>query len=306
MSEGRKGVLLAAGAYLAWGLLPIYWKALQSVPAVEILGHRMAWSLVVVAGLLALRQRWAWIRPVLGDPRTLLTFTLSALLLSCNWLLYIWAVNAGFVVETSLGYFINPLVNVVLGMLFLGERLRPAQALAVLIASAGVLYLALDHGRLPWIALGLAFSFGVYALLRKTARLGSLEGLALETGILFLPALVFLLYREVSGVGNFGHTSPGISILLAGAGAATALPLLLFASGARRIPLTVVGILQYIAPTLQFLLGVFVYGETLTTARLIGFACVWLALVIFAGEGIVRRRTAAARAVTMAGATSVR
>lgn len=304
-NDGTRGILFAGGAYLLWGLLPIYWKTLQHVPATEILAHRMASSLLVVVLLLAARRSWSWIGTILDDRRTLLTFSASALLLSLNWLLYIWAVNSDHVVETSLGYFINPLVNVVLGMIFLRERLRPVQLVAVLVAAAGVLYLTANHGRLPWIALGLALSFGFYGLLRKTATLNSLEGLALETGIVFLPAFLYLGYFEAQGRATFGHGDLATSLLLALAGAATAVPLLLFAAGARRIPLSVLGVLQYVAPTLQFLLGVFVYGESLTTARLIGFSFVWVALLIFAGEGISRRR-AALRSLDVAGATSLR
>ncbi|HEX6926126.1 MAG TPA: EamA family transporter RarD [Longimicrobiaceae bacterium] len=292
MNDGKRGMLFATGAYLAWGLLPVYWKSLQQVPADEILAHRMTWSLGFVAILLAARGHWGWLRSVLGDRRVLLTFTASALLLSANWFLYIWAVNADHVVETSLGYFINPLVNVVLGMVFLRERLRPVQTVALLTAAAGVLYLTVNHGRLPWIALGLAFSFGLYGLLRKTATLSSLEGLALETLVLFLPALLYLLYLELEGRASFAHAGATTSLLLALAGAATAIPLLLFASGARLISMTVLGVLQYIAPTLQFLLGVFVYDEELTTERLIGFCFVWVALLIFAGEGIAHRQAA--------------
>lgn len=290
--DGKKGIIFAAGAYLCWGLLPVYWKALQQVPATEILAHRMTWSLLVVLLLLAARRSWSWVRPVLRDRRTLLTFTVSALLLAANWLIYIWAVNADHVVETSLGYFINPLMSVALGMVVLRERLRPAQLVAILIAAGGVLFLTINHGRLPWIALGLALTFAFYGLLRKTATLNSLEGLALETGVLFLPALLYLIHLERQGTGSFGHVAPTTSFLLMLAGAATTIPLLLFASGARRIPMTVLGVLQYIAPTLQFVLGVFVFGESLTTERLIGFVFVWIALLIFAGEGFVQRRAA--------------
>ena len=304
--DGRDGLLFAAGAYLCWGLLPVYWKALQQVPATEILAHRMASSLLVVLLLLALRRSWGWVRPVLRDRRTLATFTASAVLLAANWLLYIWAVNANHVVEASLGYFINPLANVLLGMLFLRERLRPAQGVAVLVAAIGVLYLTVNYGRLPWIALGLALTFAIYGLLRKTATLNSLDGLALETGILFLPALLYLLHLEATGRGSFGHADAGTTILLGLAGAATAVPLLLFASGARRIPFTVLGVLQYIAPTLQFLLGVLVYGEELTATRLVGFGFVWAALLIFATEGIRHRRTVALRTLDVAGASPAR
>lgn len=291
----NRGVLFAVGAYLSWGLLPIYWKTLQHVPAMEILAHRMVWSLGVVFALLAVKGRWRWIGMALRNRRVLGTFTASSLLLALNWYVYIWAVNANHVVETSLGYFINPLVSVVLGMVFLRERLRPGQVAAVLIAAGGVLYLTLNYGSLPWIALTLAVSFGVYGLLRKKATLDSLEGLALETMVVFLPALGYLVYVGTQGRLVFGHAGPATDFLLVLTGAATAVPLLLFAAGARRIPLSVMGIIQYVSPSLQFLLGVFAYGEALTPARLVGFCFVWLALLIFAGEGVMHGRAAARR-----------
>lgn len=284
----NKGMLYGAGAYLLWGLLPIFWKSLHTVPALEILAHRMVWSLAFVVVLLAVQGHWRWLGPVFKNGRVLLTFAISALLLSLNWFLYIWSVNAGYIVETSLGYFINPLVNVLLGTLFLKERLRLWQAAAIIVAVIGVLYLTLHYGSLPWIALTLAGSFGVYGLLRKTASLNSLEGLTLETLLLFPPALAYLIYREWTGSAAFGHTGLPTMLLLICAGVATALPLLLFASGARRVTLTLMGILQYIAPTMQFLIGVFLYNESLTRARLIGFSLIWLALAIYSLEGIFR------------------
>jgi chloramphenicol-sensitive protein RarD len=269
------------------------------VPALEILAHRMVWCLLVVLALLAYQGHWRWLRPVLRDGRIVLMFTATALLLTLNWFVYIWAVNAGHVVEASLGYFINPLVNVLLGILFLKERLRFWQAAAIAVALCGVLYLTFSYGGVPWIALTLAFSFGGYGLLRKLAPLNSLEGLTLETLLLFLPALGYLVYLQAIGVAAFGHAGGTRSFLLACGGVATAFPLLLFASGARRINLTTMGVLQYIAPTLQFLLGVLVYHEPLTGSRLIGFGLIWLALALYTVEGIVRGRTAPAlRAVT--------
>jgi chloramphenicol-sensitive protein RarD len=293
MNKGNTGIFYGAGAYLLWGLLPIFWKALHHVPALEILAHRMVWSLVFVVALLALQGHWRWLGATFRNWRVLLTFTLSALLLSLNWFIYIWAVNAGYIVETSLGYFINPLVNVLLGTLFLKERLRPWQAAAIAVALVGVLYLTLHYGALPWIALTLAGSFGVYGLLRKTAPLSSLEGLTLETLLLFVPALAYLLWLAGAGRGVFGHTDLSTMLLLAGSGVATALPLLLFASGARRVTLTLMGILQYIAPTMQFLIGVFVYHESLSSERLIGFSLIWLALAIYTLEGLLRSGRAA-------------
>lgn len=293
----NKGILYAAGAYVLWGLLPVYWKALHDVPALEILAHRMVWALAVVVLLVSARGGWRWLRPVVRDRRVLVAFTLSALLLSLNWFVYIWGVNAGYIVETSLGYFINPLVNVLLGILFLGERLRLGQGAAIAIALGGVLYLTFNYGQLPWIALTLAFSFGLYGLLRKTAALNSLEGLTLETILLFPFALAYLIYMELIGSAAFTHDAIGTDLLLVGAGVATAAPLLLFAGGARRITLTTLGILQYIAPTLQFMIGVFVYDEPLTATRLIGFAIIWLALLLYTTESIVHgSRTARLRA----------
>ena len=297
----NKGILYATGAYVLWGLLPIYWKALQNVPALEILAHRMVWSLAVVLLLVTFQRHWRWLRFAFGNARILLTFMSTALLLSINWFVYIWAVNAGHIVEASLGYFINPLVNVLLGILFLKERLRLWQGVAILVALSGVLYLTINYGQLPWIALSLAVSFGLYGLLRKTAALNSLEGLTLETILLFPPALAYLLYLQWIGSAAFGHTSAMTAVLLASAGIATAAPLLLFAASARRITLTSLGILQYIAPTLQLLIGVFMYDEPLTAARLIGFCLIWLALLLYTVEGAlhnskdIRLRTAASK-----------
>lgn len=283
----KRGVLYAAGAYTAWGLLPIFWKALAGVPALEILANRVVWALVAALGLGFLRGSWGWLAPALRSRRALLIFTLTAALLSFNWGLYIWAVNDGHVVETSLGYFINPLVNVFLGVVFLRERLRPGQALAIMVALAGVLFLTMTYGAPPWIALALAGSFGAYGLLRKTAPLASLEGFTLETMVMFLPALAFLIFTEATTGGALFHVSLGTNLLLVASGVITAVPLLLFAAGARMVTMTTLGLLQYIAPTLQFLLGVLVYGETLTPQRLIGFAIVWAALAIYSLEGAI-------------------
>jgi chloramphenicol-sensitive protein RarD len=294
----NKGLLYGAGAYGIWGLLPLYWHALDALLPLEILSHRIVWALLVTLGLVALRRGgWAWLGEALRTPRTMLTFALSSLLLSVNWWIYIWGVNNGHVVETSLGYFINPLVNVLLGMIFLRERLRPGQALAVLVALGGVLYLTLQLGTPPWIALSLAFSFAFYALLRKTAALGSLDGLTLETVLMVVPALGFLLFLEAQGRGAFPHAGLATNLLLVGAGAVTAAPLLLFAAAARRTTLTTMGILQYIAPSIQFALGITVFGEPLSMERLIGFALVWSALAIYTLEGAIQGgRAARARA----------
>ena len=289
----NKGTFYAASAYVAWGFLPVYWKALHDVPALEILAHRVVWGLAVAIVLVSYRIGWQWLGAIVRNQRTLLTFAASGLLLSLNWLIYIWAVNAGHIVQTSLGYFINPLVNVLLGVLFLRERLRGGQGIAIAVALGGVLYLTVQYGALPWIALGLAVSFGCYALLRKTAALNSLEGFTLEILLIFPPALGYLLYREAFGSAAFGHMGIATSLLLACAGAVTAGPLLLFAAGARRISMTSLGILQYITPSLQLLLGVLVYGESLSLARLVGFCLIWLALAIYTLEGILFNSSAA-------------
>lgn len=281
-----RGFLYALSAYLLWGFLPIFWKAVQTVPALEILAHRMVWSLVFLATVLVVKRRWEWIRPLFHNRRTLLTFLVTSSLLSLNWFTYIWAVNAGFIIETSLGYFINPLLNVLLGVLFLRERVRPRQWAAIVIAAAGVVYMTISYGALPWISLTLAGSFGLYGLLRKTAALEALEGLSLEMLILFIPALGYLLYLAFTGQGSFGHTSGTTSLLLALAGVVTAVPLWLFALGARRVTLVTLGLLQYIAPTIQFLIGVFVYGEVFTRTYQVGFSFIWVALLIYSVESI--------------------
>ncbi len=280
----NKGVAYAAGAYILWGLFPIYWKNLSGVPALEILSHRIVWSLIFVIVLLAVQKKTGWIKPTLRNKRTLFIFFITASVLSINWLTYIWGVNAGYIIETSLGYFINPLVSVLLGVIFLRERLRVGQWIAIGIAAIGVLYLTINYGALPWIALTLAFSFAIYGLLRKTAPLGSQEGLALETAWMFVPALIYLLFIEGQGTAAFGHIDFKTTILLAFAGIATAVPLILFASGARLIPLSIIGLLQYTAPTIQFLIGVFVYHEEFSQTSFIGFSIIWMALIIFTVE----------------------
>lgn len=290
----NKGIIYGLTAYGLWGFLPIYWKFLQGVPATEILAHRMAWSLVFVAALLAVRQRWAWVKPAVQNRRTVLIYLFASLFLALNWGVYIWAVNNDFIIETSLGYFINPLINVLFGFLFFGERLRPGQLAAVAVAACGVLYLTISYGSLPWIALTLAFSFGIYGVLKKKAPLNSLEGFSLETALLFLPAVGYLLYLEFQGVGSFGHATFSTNTLLALTGIATAVPLLFFAAAARRATLTALGIMQYIAPTIQFLLGVFVYAEPFNQRQLIGFVLIWAALFIYTAESFIHNRQPAA------------
>lgn len=285
----NKGIWYALGAYMMWGLFPIYWKWLHDVPALQVIGHRIGWSFLMLVAVIFASGQWARFRSSLSR-RVIGIYLVAGVLLSVNWLIYVWGVNAGHIVETSLGYFINPLLSVLLGMIFLGERLRPAQWFPLGLATAGVIYLTLTYGALPWIALSLAFTFGVYGLVKKMAPLGSLYGLTLETGLVFLPALGYLLFVETSGQGALGHNGLLSGLLLVGAGAVTTIPLLMFASAAKRIPLTMVGVMQYIAPTLQFLLGVLVYREPFTTSQLIGFSLVWIALIVFWAEGYVAYR----------------
>jgi chloramphenicol-sensitive protein RarD len=283
------GILSAALAFLCWGLFPLYFHAIGEVPPMQILAHRMLWSLLFLLIVLAVRRQWAWLG-LLRQPRVLGSFIASAVLLSVNWLIYIWAVNSGHVIEASLGYFINPLVNISLGYLLLKERLRPAQWMAIAVAALGVAWLTWQAGTVPWIALALAFSFGGYGLLRKTAALGPLEGLSLETMVLFPLAAAYVVWLTVHGENAFINTGSNITrVLLMAAGPITAIPLLLFASGARQIPLSVLGLLQYLSPTLQFLLGVWIFHEAFTAERLVGFALIWLALALFAAEGLLRK-----------------
>ena len=292
----KQGIAAGILAYTLWGLLPAYWKALQVVPPLEILCHRSIWSLAFVLLVLAARKQWAWLRQARSSRRTLLISLASACLLSLNWFIYIWAVNSGHVVDSSLGYFIAPLVNVLLGVLFLRERPRLWQTVAIGSATVGVLALTIGYGAFPWIALSLASSFGFYGLLRKVSPLGSLEGLSLETAVLSLPAAAYLISLEGTGGGSFGHAGAAITLLLAGTGVVTALPLLLFAFAARQVTLATVGILQYISPTFQFVLGVLVYGEAFTAARLVGFVPIWLALIIYSVDGVREERRRRGRA----------
>ncbi len=292
----KKGILYGVAAYALWGFFPIYWKLLHQVPALQLLGHRIGWSFLLLMAVVLLTKQWQSFRAAL-TPRTSGVYFIAAILIGVNWLTYVWAVNANFVVETSLGYFINPLLSVLMGVIILRERLRPIQWLPIGLAATGVIYLTVVYGSLPWIALTLAFSFGFYGLVKKTAPLSSLFGLTLETGILFLPAVIYLFASEFNGTGAFTHTGPTADLLMIGAGVVTTVPLLMFASAAQKIPLTLVGLLQYIAPTLQFLLGVFVYKEPFDHTHLIGFSIVWLALAIFWIENYWSRRTAMVTAI---------
>ncbi|GGP17936.1 EamA family transporter RarD [Silvimonas iriomotensis] len=286
----RQGAIQAALAYLIWGLLPLYLKSLHGVAPLEILLCRMVWALFFLVGVLLWRHHWAWLGHAVRQPRLIGIFMLSALLLSTNWFLYIWAVTHNQVIDASLGYFINPLVSVLLGVVFLHERLRAGQWASIGVAAAGVIWLTVQAGHLPWIALGLAGSFGVYGLLRKTAPLGALEGLTLETLVLFPFALFWLTLLASQGQSALLGGSTPLQGLLVLAGPITAIPLLLFAAGARKIPLSLLGLLQYIGPTVQLLLGALLWHEPFSGPRLLGFAVIWLALVLYTAEGFYMAR----------------
>jgi len=286
----NKGILNGIAAYVLWGLFPIYWKQLHDVSPLQVIGHRIGWSFALLIAYIVVIGRWKDFRSVAFVPRTIGIYSIATVLLGLNWLIYVWGVNAGFIVEASLGYFINPLLNVLLGIVFLRERLRTLQWIPVTIATIGVGYLTLVYGRLPWIALSLAFSFGFYGLVKKLSPLGSLYGLTLETGIGFPIALVYIMFVGFNGTGAFLQDGKFVDLLLIGSGIVTTVPLLLFASAARQIPLIIVGLLQYIAPTLQFLIGVLVYKEPFDHSHLIGFGIVWAALIIFAVESYVSNR----------------
>jgi chloramphenicol-sensitive protein RarD len=286
----------AAGAFILWGLMPLYWHLLKAVPSLQIIVHRIVWSALLVVGWLLWKHGRHWLRETLRQPRSAWLLGISGALIAFNWGLYIWAVNAGHVVETSLGYFINPLLNVVLGVALLGERMNRVQWFSILIATVGVLWLTFNYGSFPWIALALASSFGVYGLIRKIAGVPAVRGLGVESTYLFLPALGFLLWSEMHGEGGFVPTAANAgwgmwadTLLIIG-GALTAIPLIAFAEAVRRIPFSIVGLMQYIAPTLQLLCGVLVFGEPFGSERLLGFALIWLALALFAGEGLLRSR----------------
>ena len=285
----NKGILYGIGAYALWGFFPLYWKLLHTISALQLIGHRIAWSFLLLIAFIFITRQWADLRATF-NMRNFRIYLIASLLIGVNWLMYVWAVNAGHIVETSLGYFINPLISVLLGLIVLREKLRPLQWIPIVIAFAGVVYLTFTFGRLPWIALVLAFTFGFYGLVKKLAPLSSLYGLTMETGILFIPALAYLGFVEANGTGAFLHTGPVPDLLMVGAGLVTTVPLLMFASAAKRIPLTTIGVLQYLAPTIQILIGVFVYKEVFDHTRLAGFSLVWLALIIFWVENYLAHR----------------
>ena len=289
MTRYREGLAAAIGAYVLWGLFPLYWPLLEPAAPVEILGHRMVWSLAFLIAVLAVTSGFRWIRRM--DARRVRLLAIAAVLITVNWGTFIYAVNSGHVVETSLGYFINPLVTVALAVFFLHEGLRPNQKIAVAIGTVAVLVLTLDYGRPPWIALTLAGAFATYGFVKKRADVDGIQSLAVETAVLFPAAIGYLLYLGSTGDGTFTAEGAGHVALLAGAGVVTAVPLMLFGAAAIRIPLATVGLLQYIAPVMQFLIGVLVYGEDMPPQRLAGFALVWVALTVFAVDAVraVRR-----------------
>jgi chloramphenicol-sensitive protein RarD len=289
MQPMNRGILFALGAYLSWGLFPLYFRQIATIPALQVVAHRTLWSLAFVAAVLLVTGHLKWLREVSGA--TWRRFAVSAALIAVNWLTYVWAVGHGHVIDASLGYFINPLVNVALGFAVLHERPRPVQWLAVGLAAFGVLWLTVAGGRLPWVALVLAASFGLYGLMRKTAALDALEGLALETLILAPLAVVGLGWWWQAG-DLAGQTAVDWAWLI-GTGPVTAGALLLFAAGARRIPLATLGIVQYVSPSLQFLLGVFLFREPMDATRLIAFGFIWAALVVYSAEGLWQARRAA-------------
>lgn len=284
--EHRTGLLNGFAAYGMWGLVPLFWPLLKPAGAVEILAHRMVWSLVFVAVALLLIRRWAWAGELLRRPRRLALVAVAAAVITVNWGVYIWAVNSGHVVEASLGYFINPLVTIAMGVLILKERLRPVQWAAVGIGLAAVLVLTAGYGRPPWISLCLAFSFAVYGLVKKKVDLGGVESLAAETAIQFLPALGYLLWLSAHGEASFVSGGAGHATLLASTGLVTALPLVCFGAAAIRVPLSTLGLLQYLAPLFQFLLGIFYFHEAMPPERWAGFGLVWLALMLLTADAL--------------------
>jgi len=290
VSTTRRGTLLAAGAYVLWGLFPLYWPLLKPASALEVLAHRVLWSLVVVVALLALTRRLPQLRAVLRDRRATTRLGVAAVVVAVNWGTYIYGVSSGQVVETSLGYFVNPIVTVLLGVLVLGERLRPVQWAALGAAALAVVVLTMENGRPPWLALVLAFSFGTYGLIKKTVGVGAIEGLGVETLALLPVAAAYVVFLGLRGTATFGAQGPMHAGLLALSGLVTAVPLLLFAAAASRVPMTTLGLTQYLAPTMQFLLGVTLFHEPLSGLKLAGFTIVWAALALFTADLVRHHR----------------
>ena len=297
VDERRLGVLSGLGAYSLWGLFPLYFPLLEPAGGLEIVAHRVLWSLVFVGLLLTVRRNWSQVRALVTDGRRLLVLFGAAVLIAANWLVFVYGVNSGQVVETSLGYFINPLVSVMLGVVIFSERLRRLQWVAVGIAAVAVAVLTIDYGRPPWIALALAATFGLYAVMKKLVRVEAAPGLFVETALVAVPAGIVLAVLHSGGEGTFTNAGTGHALLLVSSGVATAIPLLLFAAAARRIPLSTVGLLQYVTPLMQLAIGVFVYDEPMPPARLAGFVIVWVALAVFTVDSVRHARAGSRRPV---------
>jgi chloramphenicol-sensitive protein RarD len=289
-SEQTKGAWYVGLAYTLWGFFPIYWKALAGLSPLQLICHRIVWSLLLLLLLIGRSKDWSVMWPAIRTPRVVAVYTIAAVTIATNWLIFVWAVAVNQIVQISLGYFINPLLSVVLGMVIFHERLRKLQWTSVALATAGVLYLTIALGALPWISLTLAATFAIYGLMKKVAPLEPVQGLTLETGILFVPAAVYLIVEGLSGRGAFMHSGALRDTLMLASGPTTALPLLLFAYGVQRIPLSLVGMLQYINPTMQISIGVLLYNEPFTGVQLVGFALVWTALALFALDGYATHR----------------
>ena len=291
-SAANLGVLLGIAAFLIWGLSPVYWKEIRVVPAFEIILHRVIWSVVVLLPVVIISGRWRELVSVLINKKYLLILAITGIFVSGNWFIYVWAVNNDYLLQASLGYYINPLVNIVLGMVFLKERLRRLQWLAVTMATTGVIYLTFFYGEFPWISLVLAFSFGLYGLIRKVVQVSSLIGLTIETLLLAIPSSVYLVFLQASARGSFLQVNLKTDLLLISAGVVTAVPLLLFTISARRVNLSTVGFMQYIAPTCIFLLGILIYQEPFHTAHIITFLLIWIALLLYSIDSVIHLRHA--------------
>ncbi len=286
------GVICASSAFLIWGLSPMYWKVLHNIPAFEIIIHRVVWSFLFLLVILISKSHWKEFVTAVKSRRTFLVLLPTTMLLGSNWFIYIWAVNNGHILQASLGYFINPLINVLLGMIFLRERLRPLQAISLILAGIGVLYLTFHYGEFPWISLSLAFAFGFYGLIRKVATVSSLVGLSVEMFVLSVPGWAYILFLESKGTGALFSISIKIDLFLMGSAFLTAIPLLLFTLGARRLTLSTLGFLQYIAPSCMFLMGVFLYNEPISSAQITTFILIWAALGIYSTDSAMVYRLA--------------
>lgn len=292
LNDSRSGLTYGVAAYLTWGIIPIYWPLLDPASPYEVLAHRITWTTVLCVGLVAVTRKWRQLLAIVRNPRMIRVLAVASILISYNWGLYIWAIINNHVIETSLGYFINPLVTVLVGVIVLGENLRRWQWVAVGLGAVAVLVLAVDNGRPPWIALTLAMSFAAYGFLKKQAQLGTIEALTVETSIVVPFSLGYLVFLGTTGALAFGGAGVGHTLLLMSTGIVTALPLLLFGAAATRLSLTTIGLLQYTAPIMQFILGLTYFGETMSTARWIGFVLVWCGLVVFTIDGVTARRRA--------------